>query len=135
MFLVVITLHNTSFTWHREDFGEALEFQCRSMQCTICMGQIFRKCRLIAVSPIPPAAMLSACMLSLSHTYITPTIYTIEVLCHCSQYFNCAYRNVIFNFTCVWQKLFLLAYFTIQFIFATIYRSHGTISANFYFYL
>ena len=72
---------------------------------------------------------------SLSHTYITPNIYTIEVLCHCSQYFNCAYRNVIFNFTCVWQKLFLLAYFTIQFIFATIYRSHGTISANFYFYL
>ena len=46
---------------------------------------------------------------------------------------------------CVWQKLFLPTYFTIQLIFATIYRSycifstiHGpyyTISANFYLYL
>ena len=35
----------------------------------------------------------------------------------------------------VWQRLFLPAYFIIQFIFDTIYRSHRTISANFYFYL
>ena len=35
----------------------------------------------------------------------------------------------------VWQRLFLPAYFIIQFIFDTIYGSHRTISANFYFYL
>jgi len=46
---------------------------------------------------------------------------------------------------CVWQKIILLTYFTIQFIFATIHGSIAlfgtihefcyTISANFYFYL
>ena len=46
---------------------------------------------------------------------------------------------------CVWQKLFLPTYFTIQLIFATIHgptalfgtihRFHCTISANFYLYL
>ena len=38
------TFHSTSFTWHSKDFGEdGLEFQWRSMQCTICMGQRSRK--------------------------------------------------------------------------------------------
>ena len=31
----------------------------------------------------------------------------------------------------IWSKLFLLTYFTIQFIFAIIYESHYTISTNF----
>ena len=35
----------------------------------------------------------------------------------------------------VWQILFLPTYFTIQFIFVTIYESHCPISANFYIYL
>ena len=36
---------------------------------------------------------------------------------------------------CVWQKIFLPTYFTIQLIFAIIHGSHYTISTNFYLYL
>ena len=44
-------------------------------------------------------------------------------------------RQAAGSYVCVWQKIFLSIYFTIQFIFATIHRSHCTISANFYLYL
>ena len=52
---------------------------------------------------------------------------------------------IFFQLVCVWQKLFLPTYFTIQFIFATIHGPtalfgtihgfHYTISINFYLYL
>ena len=40
--------------------------------------------------------------------------------------------NVVMS---VSQRLFLITYFTTQFIFATIHESHYTILANFYLYL
>ena len=42
------------------------------------------------------------------------------------------HENVVMS---VWQKLFLIIYFTTQFIFAIIHESHYTILANFYLYL